>query len=225
MKRHMVKRFVVRAAADKHFLSSTHKILQNSVRRLGKILGWLVASALVLELILCLGMMESGSKEPHDSDGGAASPLLGVIAARKILNSHGWTLDSFEWPGELKWSALLTILIVFLSIVVMLGNQQVDDESPARQVVLSVYPIGIQLDSNNSSGIPTFVPREDVVDCVVTEIIRAHCVFSTLVIRVRQQPANDDNDSIRLIPAFPGVEMTYKECLTMRHEINKYLRS
>lgn len=116
-----------------------------------------------------------------------------------------------------------------------------------RGAAVSLYPLGIQLSiadvatttsvdqqKTTVSGRPKvvrkmprlFLPHDEIVDCVVTEIINIHTVRSAVVFRVaRLQPSFPSEEPIlKLIDAFPGVEMTYAECLQSRSLINVYLQ-
>lgn len=105
-----------------------------------------------------------------------------------------------------------------------------------RDIVVEIYPLGIQIETitQDRSTIPPsqrrtvgkaiFLPREVVVDCVVNEVVLGHKVLSQLLFRVRCSSLKEGlADTVRLVQAFPGVEMTYVECLAMRAEINKFL--
>lgn len=118
-------------------------------------------------------------------------------------------------------SAILVLLLTFL----LFGISPKRDE---EGVAVSMYPLGVQLATvwvkeNEATGTSTrkpraFIPRDQIVDCVVTEVIWAHKVQSVVVFRVESCQGK-----IQLISAFPGVEMTYRECLQARSQINAYL--
>jgi hypothetical protein len=77
---------------------------------------------------------------------------------------------------------------------------------------VTMYPLGVQL--SGPTGTPRFLPRDVVVDCVVTEVILAHKVISVVIFRVKGR-----NGTTELVDAFPGMDMTYVECLTVRSKI------
>lgn len=60
-----------------------------------------------------------------------------------------------------------------------------------------------------------FVPRQEIVDCVVTEIILVHKVENAIVLRRHQKKSPVD--------MFPMVNLTYNECLCIRQKINAAL--
>lgn len=60
------------------------------------------------------------------------------------------------------------------------------------------------------------VPRGEIVDCVVTEIILVHKVENAVILRRQKtKPAID---------VFPWTNLTYSECLHIRDEINYALK-
>lgn len=69
-------------------------------------------------------------------------------------------------------------------------------------------------------GTPTTLKKGDIVDCVVSELVLPHKVASVVVFRLRP----GGGDSMRLVEAFPGAELTYVECLVLRNEIMKSIR-
>jgi hypothetical protein len=109
---------------------------------------------------------------------------------------------------------LMSTFMIATAFLVLLGMSR----RKVNEVRLAIYPIGIQLESRDKKGRfvgePLFLARENVVDCIVTESILAHKVRSVVVLRMRGN---------ELIEAFPGVDLTYSECLVIRHEINNLL--
>jgi hypothetical protein len=112
------------------------------------------------------------------------------------------------------------------------------DDSAVHESVVAVYPLGIQIGNRvvlprtqslkELIGATIFIPMEALIDCVVTEVVLSHKVISTLQFRVLCQPSGSalrfgSTTPMKLIPAFPGVELSYSECLTMRAEIHKCL--
>ncbi|KAL7567726.1 hypothetical protein ACA910_012060 [Epithemia clementina (nom. ined.)] len=78
-------------------------------------------------------------------------------------------------------------------------------------------PSGIDLgsSSSNNNGIVTtlimFVPRDEILDCVVNEQLLAHRVRNCLLLRLKNRR--------RLVEPFPTLDLTYMECLKVRNEI------
>jgi hypothetical protein len=112
--------------------------------------------------------------------------------------------------------------------------------------VVEISYIGIQLyqptDSPLRGPTPTvFIAQSDVLDCIVYEVIQVACVRSIVSLRVRNcdpRAAVEINSSTspaaaarslppdyRIIPLFQGVHLTYSECMQVRNEIQKHLRS
>ena len=92
-----------------------------------------------------------------------------------------------------------------------------------------MYHIGVQLatvwvstDSDNSvvqECNPRFIPRDQIIDCIVTEVILAHRIQTTVVFRLQKK----QNDLMQLVNAFPGVDLNYSECAIIRSQIKTYL--
>jgi hypothetical protein len=147
-------------------------------------------------------------------------------------------------------------------------------QEPAA-LILSVFPAGVQLSRTSTSastltenGIqqqrhPTlllsssfslpplyFLPRTEIVDVIVQEVIWSYKVTSVLFFRVNvtsttARSTKEDNNNnnfnrksssaskrlhqqqqqttLRLVEVFPGVELLYMECLMLRGEILKAL--
>jgi hypothetical protein len=93
-----------------------------------------------------------------------------------------------------------------------------------REIGIAVFPIGIQLFRRQKGSLSLqntlFIPRDQFVDCIVTEHILSHRVESIVVLRIRPRKAQGPTEAFELIEAFPGGrEMTYVECLSKRKEI------
>jgi hypothetical protein len=96
------------------------------------------------------------------------------------------------------------------------------------QVAVAVYPIGIQLVTRVNGvpqGEPVFLARDEIRDCVVNEFILSYKVRSVVMFRVYcTNPETSKKASIRLVEAFPNVDMTFSECLKARTQITSYLQ-
>ena len=62
-----------------------------------------------------------------------------------------------------------------------------------------------------------FLPRDTIGDCIVYEVILSHEVQNVVAFRLKASSGD------KLIPAFPGTDMTYEECFYLRQEIRKSL--
>jgi GPI-GlcNAc transferase complex, PIG-H component len=102
--------------------------------------------------------------------------------------------------------------------------------------VVSVYPgLGVQLshevcdDKFTTTPQPgknrLFIPRDKIVDCIVYEVILSHKVTNVLAFRVLTSLFSSETNEkdLKLVPAFPGTEMTYQECFYMRKQILQVL--
>jgi len=108
-----------------------------------------------------------------------------------------------------------------------------------KGVAVMLYPIGVQLTTvyflNGDQGEAAeqivqenacFIPRDQIIDSVVTEVVLAHKVRSVIVFRLRHSHRSDNPNqhaAIQLREAFPGVDLTYNECLAIRSQINNYI--
>lgn len=114
-------------------------------------------------------------------------------------------------------------LLIFLSVIVSWRARTINPS--LGSVTVAVYPVGVQLMKRDVTGrcveVPLFLPREDVLDCIVSEIILSQKVVSVAIIRVRGTASG--RSFCRLVESFPGVEMSYEECLAMANKINKCL--
>jgi hypothetical protein len=85
---------------------------------------------------------------------------------------------------------------------------------------------------------PLFIPRDVILDVIVNEVILAHKVVSVVLFRILKTDAVQgirDADErppistlmkkgyIHLVPAFPGVQMSFAECYNMRKELSAAL--
>jgi hypothetical protein len=110
------------------------------------------------------------------------------------------------------------------------------------EITLTVNPLSVQIARSRRGtiiGYPILIFRKDIVDVVVNELVLSHKVVSVVVLRIKSpgharyagQDRNRDipvstllkQGNVKLQVAFPGVEMSYMECMAMRHEICKAL--
>jgi len=104
-------------------------------------------------------------------------------------------------------------------------------------VAVTLYHAGVQLSTvsllKGHSGDevqqknPRFIPRDQIIDCIVTEVVLAHRVQSVVVFRLRKQPISSALEkeacSIQLVNAFPGIDLSFMECCAIRSRVNSYL--
>jgi hypothetical protein len=83
--------------------------------------------------------------------------------------------------------------------------------------------VSLSSEAPSSSSIPLyFLPRTDIVDCIVQEVIWSYKVTSVLFFRVVVTTTGTEQQqqqTLRLVEVFPGVELLYMECLMLRGEI------
>lgn len=150
--------------------------------------------------------------------------VITVPVVASCLLSAQWFLGFDFFPPIALAGAIASLPI--LSIV---SHQREQDDD--KVVEVAMYPLGIQLTTmigTRTIGIPIFLPRGEIFDCVVSEVILAHKVVSIVLFRLQDSSSgmiekNSTVSPFRLVEAFPGVEMRYEECLYMRNEIMKWL--
>ena len=150
------------------------------------------------------------------------------------------------------WMYMLVIFLAISALITTISHRRPRRNKYIEAIVL--YPLGIQMGTIPNDGKTTLIPqqflhRETIVDCVVTELVYSYKVQSAVVIRTKKRqydeskaPAttgivHDDlstnkltrtrqeRESVNtLIRLFSDVEMTYMECLTIRSQINCYLK-
>jgi len=193
----------------------------------------------------------------------ASYPLMLVLlivpsfAATAAYYSNGFGVFNGSAVGTVV-VALASILVGTISLFAF-GNKNssssssLDDETH-QEVSVSIYSSGVQIGGaktefrsmqsifassssrNTRCGppFPVYLPRESVLDCVVSEVLFAHKVSSVVVFRVvahkntkgpraASQSEETTESNVYLVPAFPGVDMTYDECVTMKNKINECL--
>jgi hypothetical protein len=141
---------------------------------------------------------------------------------------------NFQYGFHWKNSIQLCAVIVLLSHFYLSKTQRLE-------AVVTVFPACVQLARLQGSKpieTPLLIPREDILDIIVNEIILSHKVVSVVVFRVlKRQGCLKCTSTVKfagmgsllqegmvhLITAFPGVEMTYRECLVISKKISESL--
>ena len=127
-------------------------------------------------------------------------------------------------------------LILFVGVVWRRGNDE------GREVSLIVNHSTVEVSKSRKGkriGNSVLIQRKDILDVVVNEVVLSHKVVSVIVIRLSNATdlskcKNDESTissiqslfmegNVKLQLAFPGVEMSYMECMTMRREICRAL--
>jgi len=114
---------------------------------------------------------------------------------------------------------------LYISCFILLTSISFRSRTQSLESTLTLYPVGVQ----TSSG--TLIPRQDIVDVVVHEIVLSYKVFSVVLLRVSASPITVDRtiydllsqNKVQLIRAFPGVELSYLDCIEMRNKISRAL--
>ena len=129
---------------------------------------------------------------------------------------------------------LVVVVIVAMSIHHLLSMDNYEE----RKVILTVDQTTLQISTwknGKNVGQSETIAKANIVDVVVNEIVLSHKVVSVVVIRLcsegefklSRQPREIEtlmNDhKVKLQLAFPGVDMSYIQCITMRQELCKAL--
>ena len=117
------------------------------------------------------------------------------------------------------------MILVPLSLLFIMAGSKYGHEC---EYTLCIFPMGVQVsmlqpapapNANNNNNTPpvalprvtTFLSRYDILDCVVNEQILAHRVRNCLLFRLRNLH--------ELVEPFPQLDLTYRECLSLRKSI------
>jgi hypothetical protein len=164
----------------------------------------------------------SAAHEPSKSVSFAALVIGPLIAAVGLVAS-GSSLS--------QWA-----IVAAITFVLLLNRQG----GNACQATVTVYPTGVQLAKShqNQQTPPLFLPRDQILDVICSEVILAHKVVSVVLFRVLKgdtctnDPFNNKpsiasllkEGRIHLVPAFDGVEMSFEECQKVRRKLSAFLQ-
>jgi hypothetical protein len=157
----------------------------------------------------------------------ARDQSLVILAAPAVLAAASWG----QWQGNdtiAQWQTPIAVLVsVSITLVYLWLRPRTGDDDV--QVAVAVYPIGVQLITKVNGvpqGDPVFLARDEIRDCIVNEFILSYKVRSVVMFRVHHSnpDASKNASAIKLVEAFPCVDMTYTECLTARSKIMDYLQ-
>ena len=119
------------------------------------------------------------------------------------------------------------LVVVLVCVVLLLYNMVTKNRNTTRKqdgldYGVSICPLGVQVWVENSQNQPSskgsvraFVPRHEILDCIVQERILAHRVRNSLLFRLHGQ---------RILEPFPELDLPYHECLRQRRSIQTALR-
>mmetsp|Transcript_14461 Transcript_14461/g.21306 ORF Transcript_14461/g.21306 Transcript_14461/m.21306 type:complete len:193 (-) Transcript_14461:847-1425(-) len=111
------------------------------------------------------------------------------------------------------------------------------------EVSVFICELSVQISTSCNGkvkGEPIMIPKKSILDVVVEEIILSHKVVSVLIFRLQKCTDGDNldglttpdsiqkllaEDKVQLQVAFPGVELSYQQCLDLRFEMMKSLGS
>lgn len=135
-------------------------------------------------------------------------------------------------------ASFITYVACGIAVLLFIGIRSSHGDE-GMEISLTVNPLSVQIARSRRGkiiGYPVLICRKDIVDIVVSELVLSHKVVSVVVLRIKA-PRHTGQDRSREIPvstllkqgnlklqvAFPGVEMSYMECMAMRQEICKAL--
>lgn len=104
------------------------------------------------------------------------------------------------------------------------------------EVALTVNRELVQISKSQKGkqlGNSVLIQRKDILDVVVNEVVLSHKVVSVIVLRCLKSTGHDGSGAPKVPPiqtllregdvtlqlAFPGVEMSYMQCMKMRKEM------
>ena len=172
-------------------------------------------------------LLVSQSKQ---NDGKGKTFLVGICLAvglqsPTVRHNLRWWMSSLlgsVWlpPGDMEVLTTTATAILLGWMLFWLDSKKSQNDSVAA---VTIYPLlGVQLSQGimastlQESG-QLFLPRDTIADCIVYEVILSHKVLNVVAFRLKATSGD------KLIPAFPGTDMTYEECFYMRQEIRKSL--
>jgi len=156
--------------------------------------------------------------------GGPIVTAAAAIVLRASISEHFWKV----------------VVFICLFILLLFHRFRKQRAATTCEAIITVYPVGVQLARRSKGRLlqpPLFIPRDVILDVIVNEVILAHKVVSIVLFRVlKQNELQESRDlakppvssllkegRIHLVPAFPGVEMSFSECHVMRRELSSSL--
>lgn len=159
--------------------------------------------------------------------------ILSLIALLKSYQVEIY-LRYFHW--------MYTILYVYCAFIIKSIVMNSSNESYIQHTCsVTFVPFGILVEEYTMIGrrgqqrrkryVSEFIPRENIIDVIVMEVVHAYKVSSTLAFRIKQNC--DMGDTVDLIvsrnyelrPVYNRITMTYEECLRIRQGIQKELNN
>lgn len=159
--------------------------------------------------------------DPRDK----GSPFLGLVpTTTSLVMAAMLLLGSFRFLATDLWQYTCVLALVLLvTIASQRSGHRQRSHSCCWTREARFYPVGIQLSrvhrATGESTQKVFIPRQDIKDCIVSEVILAHRVISCVLLRVAR------NNETRLVEVFQGMELSFLECMTMRNKIDEYIKS
>jgi hypothetical protein len=196
----------------------------------------LMAAIMVVGVAVLVTNEGSTSSWLHQAISTITAEILLHSHSHSSVNNNNNTMTSF-WMIQ-----AIGIILVAVFFHRIQSKKTAAAATTTTAAVLTIYPcLGVQLSTEtfHNKDNPTrrpkiisnrrFLPRDQIVDCLVYELVLSHKVQTVLAIRIHTGDNHDDDDDskqsstsqkdLTLIPVFPGTEMTYNECLYMRREI------
>jgi hypothetical protein len=169
--------------------------------------------------------------------GGGLMALPGLLAAIIVSGTTSGYQKAEGWRLASGAGGLIVTTIASVFVKSLRSGKD-------SKVSLSINELSVQISTSRRGkvvGHPIMIPRRDILDIVVHEVILSHKVVSLLIFRVLKPLPNNltptqerklsaaeamfQEGRIRLQVAFPGTEMSYAQCLSLRDEISSCLLS
>jgi hypothetical protein len=113
-------------------------------------------------------------------------------------------------------ACLVGVLVLVISAIIVCKSTL--RRNKYTECAISVSATGVHLPSGRRRQ--PFLPRERLTDIRVDEVIQANRVYSSLTLLVK---STSTDGAIEAMEVFPGVELTYAECVQVRRKFLQLL--
>lgn len=172
----------------------------------------LVVGGMVHRILVCA---DNNDEKGHGSTVSAISLFTAVSVVAAVAAAPG------IWPQQVG--------LAFGGLVLYFVWWRLSQQSCVGYNLL-LYPAGLQMEKVRlgterqvlSSSTLRFVPISSIHSCVVVEIVLAHRVRDSLVLRLHRTSADQSHG---LVDLFPAVSLTHEECMRLRSIVNNHLKN
>lgn len=90
-----------------------------------------------------------------------------------------------------------------------------------KEFAVAVYPMGVQIGSSSGPCRHAFIPRHQIIDFQVQEVLLAHRVYSSACLVYKKEDNSNDKFMMEL---FPELELRHVECRSLCQKLREILR-